>query len=428
MTVVGVDFKGSLALARGSDQRIRWVDCNLGLWSDLAEAAATLALGCPRLLIASDVVEHLSDPRPLLGTLRRLLLDSPRSRLIISTPDRYRIHGHGMDILPANRCHAREWRLQELELALAASGFVVERRGYTRSNLEDEALGTLFLELSASSLVYADFRRQLELGHAALSEAGLTLSGRTNDWEILQQALFWVPDLPAVMTTQESQDVLASAAAAGLLPRSLRINGVPFVPPPSAGPVDVSVVVLATDQSIEALQETIVSINSQSVDPDETVLLTLGSKLDYRLLLRERLRGLSRRPLRWNNLTGADGEKWVARAEEWLSTNNVAVVEGGDVLFNDFLESATRLLSHMPDVDRVTLLAHPSSDPESLPSAERAPFVARRACLESSRDESTRELPTFGWLRRRCPTEPAQGVTRALLQCGWSGLRRLLRD
>jgi glycosyltransferase involved in cell wall biosynthesis len=92
----------------------------------------------PLVILAIDVLEHLSDPRPLLRTVRRLLEADPRSRAVVavtnrrgSTPD----EGLG---LPEHEEHYREWSADEVEAFLEAGGFWVDQRCSLGTDVEPE--------------------------------------------------------------------------------------------------------------------------------------------------------------------------------------------------------------------------------------------------------------------------------------------------
>ncbi|OGL46000.1 MAG: hypothetical protein A2W05_01195 [Candidatus Schekmanbacteria bacterium RBG_16_38_10] len=79
-----------------------------------------------QLFLLSGIIERLSDPRPLLRTLRRLLLLNPANRMVISTPDMEKNHGDNYIDVPNNPSHVREWTLNELLLFLESSGFTIQ--------------------------------------------------------------------------------------------------------------------------------------------------------------------------------------------------------------------------------------------------------------------------------------------------------------
>lgn len=437
--VVGVDFKGSLALARRTPSHVEWVDCNLGLWSDLARVAQTVSSRHPRMLLVSDVIEHLGDPRPLIGTLRRMLLEHPGSRLILSTPDRYRMHAVGFDDVPLNRCHVREWRLEELHDALAASGLIVERFGHTRSNLEDEALRTTYFELSASPEAYGEFLKDLDFLGAASPSDTLRLEGSEADWELVQQALFFVPELPQVTLppTSPGESLCLAASAAGLLPESLAINE-------RRGPVwrraesaQVSVAVVVRNLQLSRLADCVAALNNQSLDPAEILIVSLGTRLDYRVLLSLELRGKIRAPYRYLWLPDLDGEHLLRRIVASARTAFVAIIPGDSLPLVDFLEVTARFLAGSPEatrvITRVRLLTDEGLHPYPMvledqrqPGTPDFPTVIKRSHF--GRNGACDQLPVVGCLMGPAGmTEPAHALVETLWQWCRVRIRRWVR-
>lgn len=78
------------------------------------------------LIICCDVIEHMNDPVALLDYLRGFATNE--SLVLISTPDRERLHGPKCKHSP-NPAHIREWRADEFDRFIANHGFsVIERR------------------------------------------------------------------------------------------------------------------------------------------------------------------------------------------------------------------------------------------------------------------------------------------------------------
>lgn len=127
---------------------------NLEEFHGLEALEAALDPREPTLFILSDVIEHLSDPRPLLRTLRRLLKRHSGNRLVISTPDRHRVDGARAEGLPDNRGHVRQWTLNEFGLAMMAAGFIVQRIGRLQQNRHDPYDRNICCELSCATESY----------------------------------------------------------------------------------------------------------------------------------------------------------------------------------------------------------------------------------------------------------------------------------
>jgi glycosyltransferase involved in cell wall biosynthesis/SAM-dependent methyltransferase len=118
---VGVDQPSGIALARSHAPDSRWVEGDLDddrTWDQVR------SLG-PGLVICSDVIEHVADPRALLSRLRDLAAGAP---ILLSTPDRSRLEGVDPLGPPRNPAHVREWTPDELELLCESVGLGVVRR------------------------------------------------------------------------------------------------------------------------------------------------------------------------------------------------------------------------------------------------------------------------------------------------------------
>lgn len=136
--------------------RIPFEMVNLESPVDLDRLAARIA-DEPTLVIVSDVIEHLRDPRWLLRMLRIVLKRSTSNRLILSTPDRERIDGIGTQGPPDNPAHVRQWTLRELGMAMLSSGFEVEVLGRAPQNQFDADARTIVAQLWCTEESHRDF-------------------------------------------------------------------------------------------------------------------------------------------------------------------------------------------------------------------------------------------------------------------------------
>jgi glycosyltransferase involved in cell wall biosynthesis/2-polyprenyl-3-methyl-5-hydroxy-6-metoxy-1,4-benzoquinol methylase len=163
---VGLDFHGSLELVTSAFPQARWVECDLNSTADLAGFFGELNPDEPVLMILSDVIEHIPDPRLLLAQLRTVLLQNVTNRLVLSTPDRvlldYKTYGNA----PDNLAHVREWTHEELANFCLAGGFQIERCGHTRANQFDEKFSTIYVELRCESSQYLAFLKEQGLLYA----------------------------------------------------------------------------------------------------------------------------------------------------------------------------------------------------------------------------------------------------------------------
>ena len=72
------------------------------------------------LVISSDVIEHLLDPRPLLAYLRSIV--AADGTVVITTPEREALCGSEVRT-PTNPSHVQEWARTEFERLLQSAGF-----------------------------------------------------------------------------------------------------------------------------------------------------------------------------------------------------------------------------------------------------------------------------------------------------------------
>jgi predicted TPR repeat methyltransferase len=133
--LVGVDCGENIQTAV-RQTRGRW------LALDLEAAFPEIESPSETTIIAADVVEHLRDPRLILWGLSKAHFDgSPL--IVISTPDRDKLHGPDHLGPPANPCHAREWAPHEFRRLLADYGLRSEPTRWTRSSSASERRDTM---------------------------------------------------------------------------------------------------------------------------------------------------------------------------------------------------------------------------------------------------------------------------------------------
>jgi len=110
---------------------------NLDLSAMPAEVLARAVVVC------SEFIQTVVDPRSLLAALRELLRHAPA--LVLSTPDRERTYGLQHEGPPPNRSHVRQWSLDELQALLQREGFVLAASTHTRSNVRSRDLATALI-------------------------------------------------------------------------------------------------------------------------------------------------------------------------------------------------------------------------------------------------------------------------------------------
>lgn len=119
---VGVDHGANIEWCR---EHYRW-----GTWRevDLEQPHTLPAEGA--VVVSSDVIEHLRDPRPHLAAIR----DSGCIAAVFSTPERDLTWGHDHNGPPPNTCHVREWNRLEFGTFLETEGFRIVHNGLTETD------------------------------------------------------------------------------------------------------------------------------------------------------------------------------------------------------------------------------------------------------------------------------------------------------
>ena len=119
-----------------------------GLWLevdpenlDLGEMPADVL--ARSVVVCSELIQTVVDPRSLLAALRHLLKHAPA--LVLSTPDPERTYCKQHQGPPPNPSHVRQWSLAELRALLEREGFVLAASTHTRSNVRSQDLSTAMI-------------------------------------------------------------------------------------------------------------------------------------------------------------------------------------------------------------------------------------------------------------------------------------------
>ncbi|MBX9933753.1 MAG: glycosyltransferase [Methylobacterium sp.] len=144
--VIGVDFNGSLDVAKSRYPEYEWLNADFLNLDNLHVLEERLKDYLPAVIILSDVIEHLPDVRPILNLIRNLIAFDPNSYVLISTPDRERQNYEDTTDVPGNSAHIREWTLRELVQLVSNAGLEVSRAGWTRCNQWDEFFTTIIIQ------------------------------------------------------------------------------------------------------------------------------------------------------------------------------------------------------------------------------------------------------------------------------------------
>lgn len=84
------------------------------------------------VIICADVIEHLRSPFGLIDCLKHIF--DAGGIIVLSTPDREKLHGYLHAGPPVNPAHVREWTLSELSSFFTASGMEPAFAGYSISD------------------------------------------------------------------------------------------------------------------------------------------------------------------------------------------------------------------------------------------------------------------------------------------------------
>ncbi|MDD5365093.1 MAG: methyltransferase domain-containing protein [Gallionellaceae bacterium] len=149
--VIGVDFGANLDYCQSHYPFGKW------LARDLEQPQVDLLppdVLNKTLVVCSDVIEHLANPKALLDTLKQCLGHAPVA--ILSTPERDLVRGATDFGPPDNPAHVREWNRTELSNLLEASSLRVAFMGLTCNNDRDLEKKTCLAVLHGKGLTWLD--------------------------------------------------------------------------------------------------------------------------------------------------------------------------------------------------------------------------------------------------------------------------------
>jgi hypothetical protein len=141
LDVIGVDFGSNIHWWHEHLPVVRWLGANLESVATLPLAPEVLARS---VVVCSDVLEHLIDPRPAMRLIC-WLLDHGAACAALSTPARDKRAGAGHLGPPFNPSHVREWIQSEFRAFVASLPVAIERFELTRS---DDGGGGLTTQLA----------------------------------------------------------------------------------------------------------------------------------------------------------------------------------------------------------------------------------------------------------------------------------------
>lgn len=149
--VVGADFGPNIEWCLRTHEQGTWIDIDLEMAGSLPLAAEKIARS---IVVCSDVLEHLVDPRPTMRLIVNLL-DQGAACAVLSTPARDLRIGASYIGKPQNRAHVREWTQEEFQAFVRSFPISVDRADLTRSDDGGGGLTTQLVVITRSEAVSA---------------------------------------------------------------------------------------------------------------------------------------------------------------------------------------------------------------------------------------------------------------------------------
>lgn len=119
LEIIGIDQKHPIQICQKRYSFGRWII------DDLEKPRSDISGLQAKLVICSDVIEHLLDPDMLLEYLRNLC--SSDGHIVLSTPDRAYLYG-ASKMESGQRDHVREWTANEFADYLTSRDFLLEEQ------------------------------------------------------------------------------------------------------------------------------------------------------------------------------------------------------------------------------------------------------------------------------------------------------------
>jgi glycosyltransferase involved in cell wall biosynthesis len=158
IVIVGVDEVRYTEYAREKSPEHTWIGADLSRPDDLEALTHRLDLSrVPSLILLTGLLERLADIRPLLRTLKGMLLQHEESRLFLAAMDRAVVVGGVGTSSPPDPAHVREWSQRELIALLESNGFEVPAVARGRVRETDTNDAGIVLEVSLSRARYDAF-------------------------------------------------------------------------------------------------------------------------------------------------------------------------------------------------------------------------------------------------------------------------------
>ncbi|MFD2651102.1 glycosyltransferase [Brucella rhizosphaerae] len=171
---ITINASGLQSAAKKKHDNETHVQCDLTSWNEVLAAAENYRDGIPTVILCADVIEHLTDPRPLLAFIRLLLVGSANNRCFLYTPDRSNLGNGSQTSKPANPSHAREWTSGELRNLLTSSGFYVAQVVNIRANVDDDQGSSMLAEFSFNASSYIEALARIGIASSNISSVMIT--------------------------------------------------------------------------------------------------------------------------------------------------------------------------------------------------------------------------------------------------------------
>lgn len=144
LDIVGVDFGPNIDWCCEHLSGIQWLDADLESVTTLPLETEVIAQS---VVVCSDVLEHLMDPRQTMWLIC-WLLSQGAACAVLSTPARNKLYGTGHLGPPFNPSHVREWTQEEFYAFVTNFPVAIKRFELTRSNDRGGGLTTQLVVVS----------------------------------------------------------------------------------------------------------------------------------------------------------------------------------------------------------------------------------------------------------------------------------------
>lgn len=176
---VGIDSSAKISFCREHYQdAAEWRECDLGSEIPMELHAE---MGPGDVVVCSNVIEHLPDPRPLLDLLHSAFKSG--ALVITSTPERNMVRGRDHLGPPPTATRVREWSLPEYKALLSSVGLPPVYAGLTFGESDDRQLDT----------IVSIHEPRLQRRFAASAKRPLAIISIFNEQDIIEEVIeHWI--------------------------------------------------------------------------------------------------------------------------------------------------------------------------------------------------------------------------------------------